>query len=31
VLDVTVIAPEAADELRQLSRDIDDARLGAAG
>jgi hypothetical protein len=31
VLDATVIAPEAADELRQLSRDIDDARLGATG
>jgi hypothetical protein len=28
VLDAAVIAPDAADELRQLSRDIDDARLG---
>ncbi|MDQ4085148.1 MAG: dynamin family protein [Actinomycetota bacterium] len=30
VLDATTITPDAADVLRQLSRDIDDARLGAA-
>jgi energy-coupling factor transporter ATP-binding protein EcfA2 len=30
VLDATAIGPGAADELRQLSRDIDDARIGVA-
>ena len=30
VLESTAIAPGAADELRQLSRDVDDARLGVA-